>query len=104
MTVPVYTPSMLASALSHYDRRHEWVRGMCKRTGKAFVQFESSRKPPEGKPQKVYRANETHCTCPGFDYHHGICSHVLAVNMETSAARLNARKRRTRTEPNVTTS
>lgn len=93
MTGPVYTPSMLASALNHLDRSHGWVRGTCNRTGRQFVQFTSSRK-LRGGQQRVYRCDENVCNCPGYSYHHGMCAHILAVKMAAERERARARRPR----------
>jgi hypothetical protein len=82
---PIYTPSMLVSALSHYDERKEWVR--TEADGTVAVYFASSRRRPDGKPITVYRTTEDDCTCHGYHYHHGMCSHLLSVKMDAEQQR-----------------
>lgn len=93
---PVFTPSMLASALKHYEEREAWTRLRVHVRGKtmmAVVVFQSSKKDKEGRPL-VHRTREDFCSCPGFGYHRGVCAHWIALRMEIEQARRLAGMRR----------
>jgi hypothetical protein len=89
MAKRTYTPSMLASALKHYEERATWVRLHVRVAGRPtryVITFASSKKDAEGRPL-VYQTMETWCSCPGFEYHGGVCSHWLSVQMEIAQER-----------------
>lgn len=92
---PIYTPSMLETAVSLFADRDVWstYAGV---GGTLTVEFPSSRRREDGRLRTIYRTTEDGCNCPGFTYHHGICSHVLAVKMYVSQGRARGRMRRPR--------
>lgn len=83
MNGPVFTPAMLESALEHFHNRAEWKREV-RTTGVILVLFQSSR---VRKNPVTYRTDTERCNCPGFEYHGGICSHVLAVKLDEEHTR-----------------
>lgn len=87
MAVHLITDAMRIHADILVGQALTWVRGHDKRTGREFVQFESSRLKKDGQPI-IYRAgaNEEGCTCPGY-LHRGICCHVLAIAMTKTKKR-----------------
>lgn len=92
---PIYTPSMLASALKHYEERDTWTRLHVRTAGRpttVVVIFESSKRDAEGRPL-VHRTTELWCSCDGFQYHRQMCSHLLAVRMEAEQVRRQMTRR-----------
>ena len=89
MTTSTYTPSMLASALMHYEQRNTWIRIVNARTRIAYVVFEgSTNNPKTGKPWVYYTQRDGGwCSCRGWTYHGKVCSHSLAVLMDVEQAR-----------------
>lgn len=85
MASPVYTASQQAHAQVLLERSKRWARGVRNRDGLAFVTFASSRLGKDGQPV-YYRATESACNCPSFNYRLA-CSHQLAVKIEAEQAR-----------------
>lgn len=95
---PVYTPSMLASALQRFSESDRWVRVRARskthpsKTMFQVVLFESSKKDKDGRPL-THRTTEQDCTCEGFTYHRGVCAHWLALQLDIQQARRKAERR-----------
>ncbi len=100
MSQPTYTPSMLASALMHYERRATWTRIVNSKTRIAYVVFEgSTNNPKTSKPWVYYTARDgSSCSCRGYEYHGRVCSHSIAVLMDVAQARRLAARRAPRHE------
>lgn len=88
-TVP-YTPGMLASALKHYSEADTWTRARRKRDRLDFVVF-PARTGHARRVGRVYNTTTFGCTCDGHGIY-GICSHLIAVQMDTESRKRAARR------------